>query len=353
MIKIQRRILLSLFILFAPLFAQLMPAQRDSIKGLDSSIKQFMEDAQEPAYAPGTGPTILIDAAHHNGPIRLSSKKDGDTPIAHLLFEIHAKRLEEDGYLVRELKKSFDRESLNDVQIAIIYCPFAAQNAPRFWTLEELGKVWKPPFPSAFSREEIEILHDWVTMGGSLLLVFDHSPTPAAVQDLATVFGIEIRNGFAFDERLLRWEGDKLIRKGAGKIVFQRTDQSLADDPVTNGRSPSERIDLVTFYTGSAFRLPPQGLSLLTFGQSFVSLEPEIPFRFKEDTLRKRIGGWSQGGVLRVGKGRLAVFGEASILVDPDILANPTEDWQKLKAQNPQLFLNVLHWLSSLLDESH
>ncbi len=298
-----------------------------------------MAGAQEPAYAPGQGPSVLIDAAHHN-----VYRAENRASVV--------KFLEKDGYQVRELDGPFDRESLDGVQIVIIEMALSAHNAlPSDSPTEaEVATAWRLPTPSAFSQDEIVILSEWVATGGSALLVFDHMPLAGAAQDLAQAFGIEISNGYAIDEASLPKLTPQVVAR-AGSLVFRRGDATLAEHAVTNGRSPAERVDSAATYVGSAFRLPPGAQSLLTLSPSFVSLLPDVAWQFSEATPRKHIGGWSQGGVLRVGRGRLTVFSEHGILVTPEMVANPTKAGRNPQLQNPQLLLNVLHWLSGLLGE--
>jgi hypothetical protein len=290
--------------------------------------------AQEPAYPRGTGPTVLIDMAHHN-----LDAAGGRVS--------RASWLEEDGYLLRELTRPFDHEALDGVQIVVIKGALSAENALR--SDAEIAEVWRLPTPSAFTPEEIAIIRDWVVSGGALLLVIDHMPISGAAQLLARAFGIEVSNGFVVDTSSLRGLSPKDVAL-AGDLTFRRADETLAEHPVTNGRGIVERIDSVLTFAGSAFRLPPQGRSLLALGPTFFSLLPDVAWEFSETTPREPVEGWSQGGVLRVGRGRLAVFADVAILVSPDMVAeyaHPEED----PVQNPQFLLNVLHWLSGLLDE--
>lgn len=303
------------------------------------------DDAATPAFARGSGPSVLVDLGHHNHAI--------GSERARL-----AKWLEEDGYRVRELAGPFDRGSLDGVQILVIKNALSARNAlPDDPQDSDIRRAWGLPTPSAFTKDEIEVLHAWVLGGGALLWVFDHMPMPGAAQELAAVFGIEVSNGNAVDDLILRGPGGWNAER-AGRLVFSRSDGTLADDPVTNGRGPSERVDAVASDGGSAFRLPPQARSLLTFGPSCVSLLPNVAWEFSEATPQQEIAGWSQGGVLRAGKGRLAVFGDGALLMTPDAAASV----RALRAQsadptrasfdeNPKLLLNVVHWLSGLLDD--
>jgi len=56
---------------------------------------------------------------------------------------------------------------------------------------------------------------------------------------------------------------------------------------------------------------------------------------------------------MRVGKGRVAVFGEAAMFSAQ--LAGPNKAPMGMNApiaaQNPQFLLNVMHWLSGLLEK--
>jgi len=51
----------------------------------------------------------------------------------------------------------------------------------------------------------------------------------------------------------------------------------------------------------------------LVFGPGAVSWAPEEYYGFKDDSPRLDVAGWSQGGVLEHGDGRLALFGEAAM----------------------------------------
>ena len=134
----------------------------------------------------------------------------------------------------------------------------------------------------------------------------------------------------------------------AGSFVFNRADGTLVEHAVTSGRSAPEQVDSVASYTGSAFRLPPGAEPLLTLKPSFVSLLPDVAWQFSEATQREQVGGWSQGGVLRAGQGRVAVFGDVWIVLEMVGYDGPGPP---AEANNPQLLLNVLHWFSGLLDE--
>ncbi|MCZ6594027.1 MAG: hypothetical protein O6943_03830 [Bacteroidetes bacterium] len=272
------------------------------------------------AYPLGEGPVVVLDLGHNN-------VDDPEFP------PILAEWLTQDGYVVRQLSTRFDEATLASVDLVISRNPLSAYNRDN-WTL---------PTPSAFSRGEIALLYNWILSGGALLLVVDHMPIPGAAEELLSTFNFEISNGFALDERSLRGYDDEVIH-AAGRISFRRSDGSLADHPVTNGRTIAERVDSIVTAVGSAFRLPPNGQSLLTFGPSFISLLPESSWEFDDTTPRQAIEGWSQAGLARVGLGRVAILGDSMLL------RSALEDTESWALQNPQFTLNVVHWLSGLLD---
>lgn len=276
--------------------------------------------AKRPAYPLSEGPVVVLDLGHNN-------VDDPEFPA------VLAEWLTQDGYVVRQLSTRFDEAALANVDIVISKNPLSAYNRDN----------WSLPTPSAFSRGEIELLYNWVFSGGALLLVIDHMPIPGAVEELASTFNFQISNGFALDERSLHGYDEEVIH-AAGRIPFRRSDRSLADHPVTNGRTSAERVDYVVTAVGSAFRLPDNGESLLTLGPAYVSLLPESAWDFNDATPRQVIEGWSQAGLARVGSGRVAVLGDAMLL------RSALEDTQAWALQNPQFTLNVIHWLSGLLD---
>lgn len=65
--------------------------------------------------------------------------------------------------------------------------------------------------------------------------------------------------------------------------------------------------------TGSAFRVDKGGEGLLIFGPGIVSFTPTNFWMFDTNSPRVSVTGWYQGAVLRVGKGRVAVFGGAAM----------------------------------------
>ena len=130
-------------------------------------------------------------------------------------------------------------------------------------------------------------------------------------------------------------------------MIFLR-DQGLAAHPITDGRKPSEQVNRVATFTGQGFKAPESAEPLLEFGDEtqMVIMKPGTRNAVVE---RRDAQGYLQGAVLRVGKGRVAVFGEASMfsaqLAGPE--KRPMGMNSPLAPDNQQFLLNVMHWLSS------
>ncbi|MDP2957524.1 MAG: hypothetical protein Q8N53_13955 [Longimicrobiales bacterium] len=194
------------------------------------------------------------------------------------------------------------------------------------------------PNREPFSSASLSAVRAWVEAGGALLLIADHMPFAGAAGELAATFGFELLNGFASGPGA----------GGSGPLVFRRSDGSLADHTVTGGAPAGLGVDSVASFTGEAFRIPPGATSLLTLPAGSVSLNPDTAWVFRDETPRTDVSGWSQGALLEVGRGRVAVFGEAAMFSAQ--LAGPQRTPMGMNAplagHNPRLLLNLARWLA-------
>lgn len=272
---------------------------------------------RQAAYAMGKGPLILIDEAHHN----FHTRNGGFLPFARLM--------EQDGYRVNSLNRTITgAEVLNGYNILVIVNSLNEVNANK----------WVLPTPSAFTREEIEIIRQWVQNGGSLFLVADHMPFAGAATDLGKAFGFEFINGFA--------------KTGAAfwpPSVFSRQNGTLQDSPVTRGIKEYEKIDSVVTFTGSAFKVPEPSIRVLSFRDDNISLQPDTAWRFNNTTKQQKLKGCQQGALLNSGKGKVAVFGEAAMFTAQLVNGSVRVGFNsELAPQNSQFALNLIHWLDGV-----
>jgi hypothetical protein len=278
----------------------------------------FKPPIAAPAYADGKGPVVLIDEAHDN------------FHTAGGRYQTFADLLRRDGYLVQPSKAKFGKETLRAAKILVIANALGPRNR----------NDWSPPYEPAFTDDEVAAVRAWVAAGGSLLLIVDHLPMPAAADKLAQAFGVQFHNGYALAP------GGR-----GGAMVFKREDNSLLNHTITRGRNAAESVDAIATFTGSAFQLKQGGEPLFALGPSVESYTPAAAGQIAPDTPKTPVGGWLQGAVLRVEKGRVAVFGEAAMFSAQ--LAGPQQSPMGMNApvarRNPQFLLNVVHWLSGLL----
>ncbi len=278
---------------------------------------------ENPAYPTNGGPVVVIDEAHFN----FHTMEGRYGPFARLLRR--------DGYVVRSSTSKFSEESLRGVDILVVAGALAERNVDN----------WSLPTPSAFTEEEIEAVHTWVQDGGSLFLAADHMPWPGAAKKLAAAFGVRMNNGFAMNEE---------AEDPNSPFFFRRSDESLGANPITNGRTYSERVNSVASFTGSAFRVDENtnAQPLFVLGADVVSIMPGVAWEWGSETPRVPVKGWYQGAALRVGEGRVAVFGEAAMftaqLVGPE--RRPKGMNSPVAPENHKFVLNLLHWFSGLLD---
>ncbi len=271
-----------------------------------------------PEYESGIGPVIYIDEGHYN-----FHTKEGR-------YKAFANLLERDGYQVKAYEGIFDKKHLAEGKILVISNALNKKNE----------RNWYLPVPSAFTKAEIEEVRQWVFEGGSLFLIADHMPMAGAAKELAAAFEFEFTNGFAMDTL------------NRGPAFFNRKEETLIDNVVTNGRDSTERVDQIATFTGQAFRIPADAEPILVFNDRYVNLLPDTAWVFNSNTPIYNIKGWSQGAFKQYGRGRIAVFGEAAmfsaqLVGEQQIKAGMNSEDGK---ENYKLLLNIIHWLDRKLD---
>jgi hypothetical protein len=279
-------------------------------------------------------PLVFIDEGHNN-----LHKINGR-------FKPFSQVLTSDGYTVKPSKKKFTLEYLKQADILVIV------NA-----LDTNRRDYNPPYGDAFEAEEVEAVKQWVTQGGSLFFIADHAPFPKVSDKLSTAFGFEFNNGsvhnatFRMDNNTLM---DHAITKGDSD---SQSDSPLGvyADPlmqgIMKGFSHSERIAQIKTFGGSAFQIPDNAKPLLRLGKGATSYMSDIPLQVTAGAYTISMDGWYQGAVLEVGKGRVAVFSEATMFTSQLIVStgNKMGLVSDGAENNEQFLLNVMHWLSRLI----
>jgi hypothetical protein len=292
-------------------FALVMPVTLIAQQVSDTSFRPPIAD---PAFVPGRGPLVFLDEAHTN----FHTVEGRYKPFVMLL--------QRDGFVVQPNRAPFSRESLAQARVLVIANALHKNNE----------REWDLPNPSAFTDDEIIAVREWVRGGGALLLIADHMPMAGAAEKLAYEFGAIYANGFAADSTL-----------NTGAMRFRRSERLLGRHPVTEGRNPAERIDSLTTFTGSAFRMIGPGIPIMTLGKSTL-LMPVKDWVFGDTVPRMRADGMLQGAAIEFGRGRVVLLAEAAMLSAQ--LAGPQRNRMGMNnpiaAQNAQFALNVVRWLA-------
>ncbi|MBI3791408.1 MAG: hypothetical protein HY275_11100 [Gemmatimonadetes bacterium] len=288
--------------------------------GAPARAQQVSDTTFVPAFtgapwAPGAGPRMLLDEAHHN----FHTATGRYAPFARLAARA--------GFRVGSGTVPLSDAALAGVRVLVIANALHERND---------GGRWSLPTPSAFTADEIAAVVRFVERGGGLLLVADHMPFAGATEALGAAVGVEWLNGFAFDSAM---GGLFTLRRGA----------QLRAHPVTDGARPGTRIDSLRIFTGSALRLRGDGEPVLTLPPGVTVWLPDSAWAFPPSTRRVDGAGWSMGIARRLGRGRVLALGEAAMLSAQVSGAahRPMGFNDPAAPQNAQFVVNALAWLAS------
>ncbi len=315
------RLMLTLSVLCGLLFGVALSTSAQQV-----ADPNFNPKVTRPAYVQ-QHPKVLFDEAHSN----FHTTEGRYKPFADLIAS--------DGYQVVPNKEKFQQKILETYEILVI--------ANALGTTEGA---------SAFAEQECDTVMDWVRQGGSLLLIADHAPFGAAAENLAKRFGIEMSKGFTID-----LSGYDRKSGNPGWLVFSRDNGLLATHPITRCRDASERIDRVLTFTGQSLKGSDRSVAFLRLADTAIDLRERLS---RATTLPAGTGvsavGGAQGIALQFGKGRAIVLGEAAMLSAQLLQGEEARSimgkdviqmgMNRDDFDNKQLALNIMHWLSRLLN---
>ncbi len=194
------------------------------------------------------------------------------------------------------------------------------------------AEEWTPD--PAFTDAECDAVRDWVKDGGCLLLITDHAPFGSAAECLAKRFGVDMSKGAVGDP--------KNSEEGATSLVFSRQNHLLGDHPIIRGRDDSERVNKVRTFTGTSLKGPEGSVPILKLADTAVE--------YSADDEQVSAAGRTQGLAFPFGKGRVVVMGEAAELSAQVYGVDEKMGMNVPGIDNRQMALNILHWLSGLLE---
>lgn len=215
----------------------------------------------------------------------------------------------------------------------------AESTSSREWSRDWFETGARP----AFSEQECDDVREWVHAGGALLLIADHRPFGAAAEILAKRFTVEMSKGYVFDTTYLDPKGNY-----RNELLFTRENGGLADHPVTRGRDETERINRVMTFVGQSLKGPAGSVALLKLADTSIDRQD-----LATSTPEVSAAGRSQGIAMKFGTGRVIILGEAAMLSAQVPLGSTAKEKFGMNVpgiDNRQLALNIMHWLSGLLE---
>jgi hypothetical protein len=282
--------------------------------------EDFKPVISTPAFRNSTAsPRVCIDAGHNN-----SHTADG-------LYRPFATLLRSDGYRVSGIRAKFEDGVPSECAIVVIVNAAGGKTYKLFgFNLPTKSRERRPL--SAFTPREISKVKEWVTGGGSLLLIADHYPFGSSAHDLSDALGVDMRGGFT--------EADNVgpaHERDRSRLVFSKTSGTLGHHPITDS------VGTVVTFTGQSLS-SPRGVSLLMLGNHAVDYVGTPPRMESVDA-----SGRSQGVALEIGKGRVVVLGEAAELTAQIDDSGIRFGMQTEDNDNQRFALRIAHWLSRLI----
>jgi hypothetical protein len=296
--------------------------------------RSWVAEVVPPAFAgPTARPRVFVDAAHYN----VHTARGSYAPLVALLRR--------DGYRVRDQTSPFSTASLAEADLLIVANPLGLRGVIQH-TLNLAGLERRVRLrPAAIPDLEVAEVARWVSGGGALLIAADHAPAGEAAQRLAEAFGVGMSNWWVEDA-----DHHDPVTSNPAFVLYTAESGLAVEHSIIAGRSDYERVRRVLTFTGQTLRVPDAAVSLLTLSSS----AREYPYRQSREAEGRSAAGGSQAAALRYGRGRVVVLGEAAMLTAQ---ASPLPDGSMLRfginrtdMDNEQFALNVIHWLSGLLD---
>lgn len=298
---------------------------------LQTGLSDYRFENSSPAYGADEGPVILIH-------------RDASPQVQRGSLEAFANLVRSDGFRVEWLDAKLDRDTLASASILVISNAYVRGGERDYRNFSVLDA------PQVYSEAEIDLIEKWVSDGGSLLLLADHSPFAGGTISLAARFGFTYMTGHALrrDSTAGYFYVHMDFRKPDHVAPVKSTAIGLlGDHEITNGATGRPAIGHFYTFGGQAMIAPGDATVLLTIPDGFdalLSQDPRVEFY---SAPRIDVAGFSQGAVKDLGSGRLAVFGEAGAFTaqqiegrEPFGLTHPDAD------QNADFVLATMRWLA-------
>jgi hypothetical protein len=278
----------------------------------------FIAKVAHPKYKLGQGPSILIDAAHHNFIVEMGLIK----PLVDVLHS--------DGYKPKIDSQVFSKPYLSKYKILVIMPAMPFEFGSKNIITDEV----------TFTKEELNALHEWVEDGGSLLMLSEHAPIDKSMTPLFNKFGLSTTTGIIYDSVYC----DTSIKIPSYQMLIQYTSTNgllNTKHPITMGQNSSEAIHRMITYGGSGIT-----------GKGYTNI-----FQTSSSATVKKWSGNLPSGMVSsqcmagpVGKGKLVALGDCNGFTAMYMKSGGKKISAGMQVANydwKQFVLNTFHWLSN------
>jgi len=275
-------------VLTAPLYAQ------------QTADPDFDARVGKPAFV-HNHPRVLFDEGHHN------------VHKSNLTYKAFADLLRNDGCLVDVNSGSFTAETLRGYSVLVIV---GALGAP----LEDEAHAQNP----AFTKDEVDVVRNWVERGGSLLLLTDHEPVASSEEMLVRAFGVTPMKDVVMDD-------DHHFENFYSSNIV-----ASADNGLLVRHAITRNVNRVVVFGGQSLLFPKTATEFIRLGQH--------AHGSNNGTL-----GNGQAGALQFGRGRIVITGDMGMLSAQLFTeGGVTNRWgmNVPGIDNRQLVLNIARWLA-------
>lgn len=236
--------------------------------------------------------------------------------------------LTNDGCIVSANDKAIDQSVMETADIYVIVTAMGK---------EDPGDI------SPFTDAEVSTLTDWVSSGGSLLLVTEDYPFGLAMQPLLSKFGIDVHNGYTEDSLL----ASKDVKDA---LLFEKSKGNL------NSMHPiCQDIKRVYTFTGSAVKGDSSCIPLLLFSSASQNFNVKVNVMKSGSDILTSVEyadfysaqGFCQGLCKQYEKGKIVVLAESALLT-AQIDKNGNKFGMNVpENDNKQFALNIFRWLAA------
>ena len=301
------RFLITLFLIFASTFSF----------GQMLNDSSFNASVSKPKYKKQSGPHILIDAGHHNFIVEMGLIK----PFVDLASN--------DGFRTNIDSGAFTPAYLAKYQMVLITpaMPF------KFGSKKDINDE------ITFTNQELLALKEWVSNGGSLIILSEHAPIDKSMTPLLNTFGIQSSIGAVYDPV----NCDTTIKLSLFETILKFTINNgllNSNHPIITGAKKKEIIQNIETYTGSALTGPNY--------TTILKLGPTATIR-KWNGILPTGGGDSQCLAGSYGNGKIMAMGDCNGFTAMYVNSGGKKFYAGMQVEEydwKQFVLNTLHWLS-------